>query len=453
VGFEYTGPPPNPDGQSQESPYPSAGYPPPYGYNGYGYPPVPPTYPGYGGSWPPYPSYPMGPPWFRRDGYQFSVAIISTICSVFVILAGIFCGFMLLFLAVTPSILSQVQPKERFSATAAYTALTIIGLLGGASSLYHSIRALSQKRSAPFTLPWSWLLLGFYVILLAVGFTIGSTAQVLANQPLTIFLIILTGVLPALTFLALAVRRVHYPKEAPWATSWRRFTLAIVSGGTLTVLLAIIFELVLTKLAGNVFGVHTSIIDNINMQIPHDPQELFFLIVLVSVIAPLIEESIKPLAVLIMLGRLRSAAEAFVLGFACGIGFDLVETSGYISLGDSRPWVDTALERSTAGLLHGFGAGMVALGCYYLTYRNSINRRILIGIGCIAYAVIQHAIWNSTFLLGLLPGPVGLFFANGTVQISSYTMQGIVVAYLVESLFIFACFLFVTGKLRSQQAP
>ena len=451
MGFEDIGPPPNPGGQPQESPYSSAGYPPSYGYNGYGYhPPIPTTYPGYGGSWPPYSPYPMGPPSFRRDGYQFSVAIISAICSAFVILAGIFCSLMLLFLAVIPSIFSQAQPKERFSATVAYTMLTIVGLIGGSSSLYHSIRALSRKRSAPCKLPWSWLFLSFYVILLAVGFTIGSTAQVLANQPLTISLIVLTGVLPALTFLALAVRRVHYPEKAPWPTSWRRFTLAIVSGGTLTVLLAVIFELFLTRIEGKAFGVHTSIIGNINMQIPHNAQELCFLIVLVSVIAPIIEESIKPLAVQIVLGRLRSAAEAFVLGFACGIGFDLIETSGYISLGDSHPWVDTALERSTAGLLHGFGAGMVALGCYYLTHRNSINRRILIGIGCIAYAIIQHAIWNSTFLLGLLPGPVGLFFANGTIWINSYAMQGIVVAYLVESLLIFACFLFVTGKLRSQ---
>ena len=91
MGFEYTGPPPNPDGQPQESPYPSAGYPPPYGYNGYGYPPIPPADPGYGGSWPPDSPYPMGPPSFRRDGYQFSVAIISTIFSASVIATGIFC--------------------------------------------------------------------------------------------------------------------------------------------------------------------------------------------------------------------------------------------------------------------------------------------------------------------------------------------------------------------------
>ena len=140
-----------------------------------------------------------------------------------------------------------------------------------------------------------------------------------------------------------------------------------------------------------------------------------------------------------------------MLGFACGIGFDLIETSGYISLSNSHPWIYTALERSTAGLLHGFGAGMVALGWYYLTHRNSINRHVQVGIGCIAYAIIQHTIWNSAFLFAFLPAPIGPFIENGTIPIGTYTMQGIVVVYIIESLLIFAFFLFVTGKLRSQQ--
>jgi RsiW-degrading membrane proteinase PrsW (M82 family) len=439
-------------------PYPPAGYPPAmqhsYGYHGYGYAQAaPPTYPGYSGSWPPYSPYPQvwQPPRPRRDGYQLSIAIISTICSGLVMLAGLFCGFVLLILAVGSPTLSHLGPNERFSGTVIYTMLTIIGLVGGSSSLYHSIRTLLRKQSAPFKLPWSWLFLVFYMILLAIGFTIGSTPQVLANQPLKIFLIVLSGIFPALTFLALAVRRIHYPQLAPWPTTWRRFTLAIVSGGTVTIVLAVIFELVLTQLAGTAFGVHTSIIDNLNMPVPHNPQELLFSLVLVSVIAPIVEECVKPLAVVVMIGRLRSAAEAFILGFACGIGFDLIETSGYISLGDSRPWIDTALERSTAGLLHGFGAGMVALGCYYLTRRNSINNhRILIGLGCIAYAIIQHGIWNGAFLFALLPAPVGPFLENGTVGIGSYVMQGIVVVYIVESLVMFAFFLFVIGKLRPQ---
>ncbi len=472
AGWQFYQPPPaaQPPAQPQQQPYPAmsapsypfAGYPPgiqyPYGYNGYGYPQVPPSaYPGYEGFWSPHSPY-LYPqlsqmPQPRRDSYQFTVAIISTICSGLVMLAGFFCGFTLLSFIVASPNLSYVGTNAGFSASVMYTVLTIIGLAGGGSSLYHSIRALLQKQSAPFKLPWFGLFLIFYAILLATGFTVGTAPQVLANEPLRIFLIVLAGIFPALTFLALAVRRLHYAQQAPWNTTWRRLTLAIVSGGTLTILLAMIFEVVLTQLVGTAFGVHTSIIDNLNMRMPHNVQELVFLLVLASVIAPIIEECVKPLAVAVMIGRLHSAAEAFILGFACGIGFDLIETTGYISLGDPHLWINTALERSTAGLLHAFGAGMVALGCYYLTHRNSINNRTLIGLGCIAYAIIQHSVWNGTFLFALLPAPVGPFVENGTVQIGSYTMQGLVVAYLVESLLIFAFFLFVTGKLRRQQAP
>src|SRR5262249_21170221 len=146
-----------------------------------------------------------------------------------------------------------------------------------------------------------------------------------------IVLIVLAGTFPALTFLALAVQRVHYPRQAPWTTTWRRFTLAIVSGATVTTLLAAIFEAILSQFAGNALGFYTSIIDNPNISITHDIQHLVFLLALVSVIAPITEECVKPLAVEVIIGRLHSAAEAFILGFACGIGFDLIETSGYIN--------------------------------------------------------------------------------------------------------------------------
>lgn len=455
-----------PVAQSWQSPYPApppsyppASYPPmrpyPYGYTGHNYSQMAPSaHPGYPSPWPPYapPTYPQiwQSPRPKRDGYQLGVAIASTACSGLALLAGLICGLILLFLVVASPDLSHLGANARFSATVIYTALTIIGLAGGGSCLYHSIRALLQKPSAPFKLPWSWLFLVLYVILLTIGFTVGTTPEILSNEPLKILLIVLAGALPALTFLAVAVRRIHYPRQAPWTTTWRRFTLAIVSGGIVTALLAIIFELALTQLAGTAFGIHTSIIDNPNIPIPHNGQQLLFLLMLASVIAPIIEECVKPLAVAVILGRLCSAAEAFILGFACGIGFDLIETSGYISLGDTRSWADTALERSTAGLLHGFGAGMVALGCYYLMHPNSINRRILIGIGCIAYAIIQHAIWNGAFLLAFLPAPIGPLIENGTIQIGSYPMQGIVLVYAIESLLIFAIFLSVTGKLRSQ---
>ena len=84
-------------------------------------------------------------------------------------------------------------------------------------------------------------------------------------------------------------------------------------------------------------------------------------------IAPVVEEAVKPLAVVALIGRIRGAAEAFVLGLACGVGFDMVETSGYIGTG-YHDWLNVALVRSGSSLLHGFGAAMVALGWYYLTH-------------------------------------------------------------------------------------
>lgn len=387
----------------------------------------------------------------RRDSYQFIIAIIAIIFSVLIVVVGIICSFILFLLGTASSTLLHLEPKARFSATVIYTVLTIIGLVGGSSSLYHSIRALSRKRSAPFMLPWSWLFLIFYLLLLAIGFTVGGVPQALADEPLKIVLIMLASALPAFTFFSLAVRRMRYSRQVPWTTTWRRFTLASVSGATVTVLLALIFEEVLAQIAGNVFGIHTSIIDTLSMPIEHSTRQVLFFVILGAVIASIIEECIKPLAVELIIGRLYSAAEVFILGFACGIGFDLIETSGYISLSNARPWIDIALERSTAGLLHGFGAGMVALGCYYLAHRNSINHRIPIGLGCIAYAIVQHAIWNVAFLSALLPAPIGPFFENGTISIGSYVMQGIMLVYIVESLLMFVCLLFVTAKLRSQQ--
>src|SRR5260370_2042896 len=115
AGWQFYQPPPaaHPPAQPQQQPYPAmsapsypfAGYPPgiqyPYGYNGYGYPQVPPSaYPGYEGFWSPHSPY-LYPqlsqmPQPRRDSYQFTVAIISTICSGLVMLPAFFSAFTLL---------------------------------------------------------------------------------------------------------------------------------------------------------------------------------------------------------------------------------------------------------------------------------------------------------------------------------------------------------------------
>ena len=78
-------------------------------------------------------------------------------------------------------------------------------------------------------------------------------------------------------------------------------------------------------------------------------------------VAPLVEEGVKPLGAILVMPRIRSASEAFLLGLAAGIGFDFVETIGYIGMGEAD-WISVAIQRVGAGLLHGVGAGMGALG-------------------------------------------------------------------------------------------
>ena len=155
----------------------------------------------------------------------------------------------------------------------------------------------------------------------------------------------------------------------------------------------------------------------------------------------------KPLGVIILIGRVRSAAEAFVLGLACGIGFDLIETSGYISA-NYNDWLSTALIRTGAGLLHGFGAAMVALGWYYLVHPG--KKRVLKALGCWFYAVAQHAIWNGSWGLVLLPAPFGQFFNNLMLTISSVTLPYYVIINIAEALFMLGFFLYITGRIRGK---
>jgi RsiW-degrading membrane proteinase PrsW (M82 family) len=264
-------------------------------------------------------------------------------------------------------------------------------------------------------------------------------------------MISLAGILPSLTIVSLGVRRVHFPRSAHWPTSWRRFAVALVSGATLAIVLALIFELVLTVVLQKSLGVSVSL-DNPNQQIPQDPKSILFLFLLVSVVAPLVEEGVKPLAVVIMIGRIRSAGEAFILGLACGTGFNLIETSGYMGMGYTD-WLNTAIERTSSGLLHGFGAAMVSLGWYYLTHPKESRHRFLLPLGCWGYAVLQHAIWNGSFGLQLLPAPIGPYLDNGVVPLGPLSFPSIMLVYGVLAILMLTFFLYMTRKVRPTILP
>jgi RsiW-degrading membrane proteinase PrsW (M82 family) len=377
------------------------------------------------------------------------MAIVSLVGSILGVIVGLFCGVLLLVISIAPN--ASTSQSGIFASTIFLTAMMLAGIVGGAFGILHSSFALALRPSRPFKLPPFWSFLLIYVFLVIVGFLGEANNAIVNNLPLAFLLIALSATLPALAFLALALQRLRRPETREGPTTWRRFTLALVSGATAAILLAGIFEPILTLIARfEAVGINTSFMNDPNASIPHDLRSIIFVLMIYSVVAPIVEEGFKPLAVVTMIGRIRSASEAFILGMACGIGFDLIETVSYMGVGYHR-WIDVAIDRSTTGLLHGFGAGMMALGWYYITHKDALKRSHLrVGLGCMLYAVLQHAIWNGSFVLVFLPSPIGPYLENGTIPIFSYQLDAFLIVYIIFSVLILSFLWFVTAKIRLQ---
>jgi len=434
-------PPPQGPGAAPGQPYPPyAGGASPRPY----YPPPPPAYNGYGYG------YPYGYPYYgwqprpKRDRYQFTVSIITTVGAGLALLGGLASALILILVLVLPH--ATESNSSLLSSEMTALAFAIAGLVGGAFCLYHSIRALNLKPSASVWLPWFWIPLILYLFVIGIGYALQVHGLSVTYPLLTIFLIVLAAVFPALALAALGVRRLRFPA---WPTTWRRFTLALVSGATLGIGLALVLELGLSILALRSSG-------NIFFNCINDPtgpgctQALQFNIVflIIAVIGPVVEETVKPLGVALYSGRMRSAAEAFTLGMAAGVGFALVETVGYIGSG-YQDWLTVALERTGASLLHGLGAGMVALGWYYLSHRKQ-GGGILIAILCWLYAVFQHFLWNGTAVLSLLPAPYGPTINSWSINLGFTSLAFLDAINIIEAILMLAFFIYMTGRLRRQ---
>jgi len=426
------------------------------------YPPYPPysVYPGYAPGYAPYapyagysyPPYAWMQPRPKQDGYLMAMAIVTVVGSSLVLLGGFVFIFFALLVAVAPT--TSSNGSQQFSIISTFAILICICVLGGATGLYHSIRSLMKKPSANVFLPRFWIFLILYLAVAGIAFLLQARGLEVTYPALTVVLIALAGALPALAVAALGTRRlrsrVAKPLKAAWPTSRRRFAVALVSGTSLSILLASVLEIVILLVLAQFVHIQDiqRLFQNLNSpdtQSGQNPGIYGLLLFVVAVVAPVVEETVKPLAVVLLTGRVRSAAEAFALGMACGIGFDLVETSLYISSG-YHDWLNIALLRTGAGLLHGFGAAMVSLGWYYLVHGK--KRRFLRAFACWLYAVLQHAIWNGSWGLGLLPAPIGPFFDNWTLNLGFTSLPGYVLINIFEAICMLAFFIYITGRLR-----
>ncbi|HEX6798131.1 MAG TPA: PrsW family glutamic-type intramembrane protease [Ktedonobacterales bacterium] len=373
----------------------AAGYAPsPYyaGYSGYGWPAYG-HYSGYG-----YPSPFMYPSFAAyRKLYPSRAEDYAQVVSGFVLGMGVVAILFSVLVALVALVEAVGGTLDSLPVLDIVVVPLIAGLAGGGITIYYGIRGLLRKASPRFTLPNPLLFVGLTVAVLIAAILqwhldLGSgPGPALASLPE----VLLSGILPALAILAFVAWRLHYPATR------RHVWMSLIYGCTLAPLLAILLEVIFGQVVGLISPSSTT---NIN---PRDPSTLIHLLLELSVGAPLIEEGVKPLAAIVIMPRLRTPMAAFLVGLAGGIGFDMFETTfTYIGTGQAD-WVIVALVRVGAGLLHGLGAGMVALGWYYFINGRGVRLRWLRGFGCLVYAVLQHAIFNgSTVLVLLLPDPV-----------------------------------------------
>jgi RsiW-degrading membrane proteinase PrsW (M82 family) len=427
---------PLPDGQPVTVP----GY--PTYAQGQGAPLPPPPYQPYSPYSPysPYAYPPMRPKRAPGETYALVVSwIVTVVGALSIILSLLILGISALALSGGSNSLTIIGLAVTFG---------LAPLTGGLTAMVLGIQGILRRPSRTFTLPSYWYLLVLTLLTLGAGVVLWNLYPSPGSALVAAPLVVMSGVLPALAILALTTQRLGNP-------STRRHTwMSLAYGATLAPLLAIILELAATVviyLVARALGFDVgNALSNTNFS-PTNPEELVAQLLDISLTAAIVEETLKPLGAVLIIRRLRTRSEAFLVGMAAGIGFNIVETIGYITQGQGD-WINVALERSTAGLLHGVGAGMATLGWWYLINGKGEPLRFVKGFALILYAMAQHAINNGVaVVIGLIPEPLhSLLF--GTLYLGRLPEQYASLVFIGYGVAILIVLLWITSVLRRTDA-
>ncbi len=127
------------------------------------------------------------------------------------------------------------------------------------------------------------------------------------------------------------------------------------------------------------------------------PMVLFGVATIFTVIVPLVEEALKPLAVWLLAGDRLTPADGFWLGGVCGAGFALVESSFSVLGADSTSWIALSVGRIGTTTLHITTAALMGGALAQAWHSRRYER-----LGWTYLLVVAlHGLWN---LLALTSG-------------------------------------------------
>jgi hypothetical protein len=134
-------------------------------------------------------------------------------------------------------------------------------------------------------------------------------------------------------------------------------------------------------------------------------------LVLARYVAPLLEESLKLLFIVVAIARHRIAfpVEAGIMGFAVGTGFSLVENAHYLASLQGDTIVLWLVRGFGAAVLHGAATAIAAILTRDLVDRHP-HRKKIAWMPALLAAVTIHSVYNHFVLLAVLPPIVLVVF-------------------------------------------
>jgi RsiW-degrading membrane proteinase PrsW (M82 family) len=290
------------------------------------------------------------------------------------------------------------------------TVVTILGLaLLGAPLAWH---AWSRLRGNP-PLAWqarpSWIVAGG--VLIAASLLCGQASLSLNLLPTLIpglaqYLAVLS---PAAILLALTAGSwAGFSALRAWghliSGAWLAVVLSFVAEVIVIGVLAVLGLAVLITLAPAEFEVLLQRLQTFqtteNFDLLSDwlftPWMIAGVLVTASIALPAIEEALKPLGVILMLGRRPTPMAAFLGGMMGGLGFAVVESLTNLSATQDG-WLGLVVARIGTMVMHGLTAGLVGWGWGQVAVHRA--RGALRLAAAYLTAVTIHGLWNAAAVI------------------------------------------------------
>lgn len=122
-----------------------------------------------------------------------------------------------------------------------------------------------------------------------------------------------------------------------------------------------------------------------------NPLVLILALLFAAVLAPIIEETLKPLAVWLLGKRLHSPAEGFALGALCGAGFAMLE--GMQAAGGMSQMIGVGIAaRAASSLMHITASGVMGWGIASVKLEKRYGRLALASL----FSICLHGLWNGS---------------------------------------------------------